>query len=88
MSSYTITEEPVEPVMFRRLHQEAQLEDKFGINVIAYIEDGKQIFVRDDPYLVKGIADLLTLQGISFRTFTNEQVENSKDLFTGLVGSE
>jgi hypothetical protein len=88
MSSYTITKEPVEPVMFRRLHQEAQSEDESGVNVIAYIENGKQIFVRDDPCLVKGIADLLTLQGISFRTFTNEQVENSKDIFAGLVGSE
>jgi hypothetical protein len=88
MRSFTITEETFEPVMFRRLHQEVQSEDKSGINVIAYIEDGKQIFVRDDPFLIKGIADRLTLQGAPFRIFTNEQVENCKDIFTGLARME
>ena len=88
MSSYTITEEPISqaaiPVMFQRLQNECQETVETGDDVIIYIENGKQIFVRDSPNLIKGIADLLTIQQIPYRTYRNSQLDQIKDLFAGL----
>ncbi len=83
-TSYIITEEPVQPVMFQRLYREAQTITGPGDDVIVYIENRKRIFVRDSPHLIKGIADLLTIQGISFKTFRNEKIGDINDLFLQL----
>jgi hypothetical protein len=87
MMSYTITEEPIQPVMFRRLHQEAQTVNEPGPDVIVFIENRKRVLVRDSPSYIQGIADLLTLQGVQYKTFKNDQIENIENLFTGLESS-
>lgn len=84
MKSYTITEEPVQPLMFKRLYQEAHKVNEPGPDVIVYIENKKRIFVRDVPNLIQGIADLLTIQGIPFRKYRNDEIENIKNLFEDL----
>jgi hypothetical protein len=87
MRSYTITEEPIPqavPVMFQRLQKEAQEPVETGPDVIVYIENRKRVFVRDRPHLIQGIADLLTLQGIPYRTYKNDQIQNIENLFSGL----
>lgn len=85
MRSFTITEEPVQPVMFSRLREEAKETIEQGDDSIAYIENGKKMLVRDNPCIIQGIADLLSLQMIPFRTFKGEQVEDVNELFNGLV---
>jgi len=85
MPSYTITEEPVQPVMFKRLYQEARaVDDGPGPQVIVYIENKKRVFVRDSPHFIQGIADLLKIQGIPYRTYQNEEIEKIDNLFEGL----
>jgi len=85
MPSYTITEEPIQPVMFQRLFQESRaVDDGQGPHVIVYIENKKRVFVRDSPQLIQGIADLLKIQGIPYRTYQNDEVEKLENLFEGL----
>lgn len=85
MMPYTITEEPIQPLMFKRLYQEARVaDDGPGPKVVVYIENKKRIFVRDSPYLIQGIADLLKIQGIPYRTYQNEEIEKIDNLFEGL----
>jgi hypothetical protein len=84
MKSYTITEEPVQSVMFKRLYQESQGPVETGDDVIVYIENKKRVFVRDSPHLIQGIADLLKIQGIPFRKLRHDKIENIENLFEGL----
>lgn len=85
MRSFIITEETFQPVMFSRLHQEAQEVIDQGDDSIAYIENKKRMLVRDNPCIIQGIADLLALQLIPYRTFKGDQVDDVNKLFDGLV---
>lgn len=88
MNSYTITEEPVRniPLMFKRIQRECQEPVEIGNDVIVYIENRKKVFVRDSPQVIQGIADLLTLQGIPFRSLQSDQVLDLNALFAQLPG--
>jgi hypothetical protein len=89
MSSYTITEEPIPqavPVMFQRLQKEALEPVEQGDDAIVYIEKGIRVFVRNSPSFIQGIADLLKIQGIPFRTFRKDEVREIESLFSGLDG--
>lgn len=90
MKSYTIIEEPITqaaavPYMFQRLQKESREPAETGDDVIVYIENRKKVFVRDSPHLIKGIAELLTLQGIPYRTYRNDKIEDIENLFAGLM---
>ncbi len=87
MRSFTITEEPFQPVMFSRLSQEIKVMT-FGDNpdlAIAYIEGDTKTLVRDTASVIRGIADLLTIQQIPYFIYTNEEVEKIEDLFDYLI---
>jgi hypothetical protein len=89
MRSHTITEEPIPqavPVMFQRLQKEALEPIEQGDDAIVYIENGKRVYVRNSPSFIQGIADLLKIQGIPFRTFRKDEVRDIEFLFSSLNG--